>query len=125
MSERYEVRDDTVLDHQTGLVWQREHSGPMTWDKAMSYAANLGDGWRLPTIEELIGLIEYTRVRLASSFPAMPPTFFWSSSSCAGGAAYAWYVSFILGNGYYLDKSGTYCVRCVRRGPRVGVTDGT
>ena len=45
-------------DSSSGLTWQ---GGPsafgMVWNDANIYCANLGSGWRLPTISELRGLI--------------------------------------------------------------------
>ena len=36
------------------LEWQENASEkPMTWDEANVYVKSFGDGWRLPTIEEL------------------------------------------------------------------------
>jgi hypothetical protein len=57
-----DLGDGTVLDGRTGLVWQRGWGGTRTWLPAMAYcdqnAGGLpGTGWRLPTIDELRGLI--------------------------------------------------------------------
>jgi len=60
-----------VTDRHTGLIWQR-CSLPSVWSdgrcqsaaetmslrKAREAAAELGDGWRLPTAVELMGLID-------------------------------------------------------------------
>jgi hypothetical protein len=49
--------------------------------------------------------------------PGGPCLWYWSSSSYAGGASYAWLVDFYNG---YVDRNvkiGTHYVRCVRRGP--------
>lgn len=36
------------------LEWQENPSKePMSWDETDKYAKSLGEGWRLPTIEEL------------------------------------------------------------------------
>ena len=123
MGERYEITGDVVLDTTTGLEWQHEHAGPMTWQQAMDYVAKLGDGWRLPTVIELVSLVDYDRCDPASAFPAMPVAAFWSSSSDAGSASYAWYVNFGLG---YVDSGGkptTGYVRCVRRRGALGDSD--
>jgi len=120
--DRYRITGDVVHDTTTGLEWQREHSGPMMWDEAVKYAARRGDGWRLPMVEELIALIDFTHYEPASEFPTAPGGYYWSSSSCAGSASSAWYVSFYNGFVYHDDKTGTYYVRCVRR-PVVGPSD--
>ena len=114
MTNRFELMGDSVFDHDTGLEWEADVSGPMSWDEAMKYAMELGDGWRLPTIEELKTLLDRGRTNPASSFPEMPTYFFWSSSSCAGSASIAWLVSFYNGLVLNYVKSNTYYVRCVR-----------
>ena len=113
---RFEPRDKTVKDHKTGLEWEAEASGPMTWHKAMKYAEKLGEGWRLPTIEELSGLVDLELWNPATEFPNMPPDQFRSSSSVAGSASDAWYVDFYYGGVGYDDKPNTHYVRCVRGG---------
>ena len=114
MTNRFELMGDSVFDHDTGLEWEADVSGPMSWDEAMKYAMELGDGWRLPTIEELKTLLDRGRTNPASSFPEMPTYFFWTSTSCAGSASDAWYVYFGDSYVYYNDKAFTYYVRCVR-----------
>lgn len=119
MKKRFKIRKYTVLDTRTGLEWERKHSGPMTWQKAMDYSALNTVGWRLPTIEELITLINFAKVNPASDFLGMPSEWFWSSSSSfyASNVSDAWYVSFSYGNVNTTYKSRAGYVRCVR-GPK-------
>jgi len=112
--ERFKRQKDIITDTKTGLVWQAEDAGPMTWHKAISYAEKLGDGWRLPTIEELITLINFSKYDPATELPDMKPDSYWSSSSYAYNAVYAWYVSFYYGPVYYYYKDNSKYVRCVR-----------
>jgi len=56
---------DGVLDHETGLVWQRDlgnWNGNLSWEQAMSACFNFrgGDrmGWRLPTLAEGASLLD-------------------------------------------------------------------
>ncbi len=62
----YEDRGDAVIDHATGLMWQKSGSEEyLTYEDALKYIITLdkerfagyGD-WRLPTIPELMSLIE-------------------------------------------------------------------
>ncbi len=52
--------DGTVTDMNTGLMWQQEFRGKMTWEEALAGADTCGTGgysdWRLPTIKELYSL---------------------------------------------------------------------
>ncbi len=56
--------DGTVTDLNTGLMWQQEFRGKMTWEEAAAGADTCGTGgysdWRLPTIKELYSLIQFT-----------------------------------------------------------------
>lgn len=54
--------DGTVTDHETGLMWSAtDNQGDVTWQQAKRWAAftfpytlpEPGEGWRLPTLEEL------------------------------------------------------------------------
>jgi serine/threonine-protein kinase len=61
--------DKVVIDHTTALMWhQSGSSDAMIWNKAQEYINKLNrmryagfSDWRLPTIEELASLIEFTR----------------------------------------------------------------
>jgi hypothetical protein len=108
---------NTVTDKNTGLEWQADATESITWREAMDYAERLGDGWRLPTIEELLTLIDYSRSYPATNFPNHPASWFWSSSVYAYYANSAWIVDFLCSNVGYYDKNYYSHVRCVRRGP--------
>jgi hypothetical protein len=101
--------DDLVFDKETGLVWERSPNPQKheSWDAAIvgSYTKALGGrkGWRLPTIEELLSLVDPSQMN-----PTLPPGhpfenvktdyFYWSST--LGGSSlptYAWGYKF--GNG--------------------------
>jgi hypothetical protein len=58
---------DGVLDHETGLVWQRDlanWNGNMSWEQAMTaclnYTGGGRSGWRLPTVGEATSLLDPT-----------------------------------------------------------------
>jgi hypothetical protein len=124
---RYQVDTvgGTVTDTATGLVWQRTGpTGNMPWDAARTYCSAPpslpGAGWRLPTMKELLTLIDDSATGSTkidgTAFPGTvtnPP--YWSSSDLAILTTRAWVVGF--GNGYTNDAgkaSFTARVRCVR-----------
>ncbi len=120
-TDRFVVRKDgTVLDRQTGLVWQADYAPGLTWRQGMAYAKKRRLGghadWRLPTIEELVTLIDFTRHVPASAFPLMPCGWFWSSKEYVGCASEAWGINFYYGYVNYVFKTLMGYVRCVRRG---------
>jgi hypothetical protein len=116
----YEVGNDTVLDHITGLMWQRSTSAELTFEQAVSYCAELEldghCGFRVPTRIELVSLVDFTR-----GSPAFEPAMFpetegslLSASSGAGG--YRWHIGADGGTRAYTEKQApTGRVRCVRR----------
>jgi hypothetical protein len=50
--------DGTVKDTKTGLVWaSRDNGKDIAWQEAKAYCESRGNGWRMPTLEELKTLI--------------------------------------------------------------------
>lgn len=72
--------------------------------------------WRLPTIEELITLVDYSTSKPASFDKSISSSGCWSSTIREGYKDVAWGVGFDYGvvNGYY--KHDNRYVRCVRAG---------
>ncbi len=69
---------DGVLDHETGLVWQRDLSGALSsWEGAQSTCTNFTGGgtkgWRLPTAAEMLSLADPSMVTPAFALPAGAP----------------------------------------------------
>ena len=127
-------RDDTkeiVTDNITGLQWQDDadaSSVTKNWSDAKTYCENLTlggySGWRLPTIYELMFIIDHGR-----SFPAIDPIFqngryydgnfyyaYWSSTSLVLDNSYARAVYFYEGTDREIMKGYSLNVRCVRAG---------
>jgi len=116
--ERFKIKHNNyeVLDTQTGLIWRRDFVERVDWLRALEYAASLGDGWRLPSIEELETLVNKNRRNPASDFPDMPSESFWSSSSYVNYSGSAWIVYFFNGYVGYYYQTGAASARCVRDG---------
>ena len=106
----------TVTDNISGLMWQKETAGPMSWEAAIGYAAglNLGGktGWRLPTKDELLGLYHSPCLTMMSARKEG----YWSSSAYASYEIYAWLVHFYDGYAGPGVKTFSYYVRAVRDG---------
>jgi hypothetical protein len=124
--------DDAVLDKETGLVWERSPSpDKRQWDGAIVYSYTQAiagrKGWRLPTIEELLSLVDPTKTNptLPGGHPFMnvktdyfywsstlgmtqPPTFAWgynfgngdTSNVVKSASAYTWLVRGWYGHDY-------------------------
>lgn len=82
--------------------------GEMTWDEAKKACEKLGDGWRLPTIDELQFM--YDKYDEISGFG---PASYWSSSE--SGLVSAWTFSFYSGSAINDSlKDDAFYVRAVR-----------
>lgn len=115
----------TWIDPKTGLEWQYETPGRMTWYQAQEYAAFLSldgkKGWRIPTVAELESLLDRTKSRsdgrpiMREDVPFRDELPYWSSTTYGANSGSAWIVLF--DGGYILSyyKWNTYFVRCVRR----------
>ncbi len=100
------ISDDIVFDKETGLVWERSPHPEKkeSWDAAIvySYTKILGGrkGWRLPTIEELLSLVDPRQTN--PSLPVGHPFnnvkldyFYWSSTlGMSSLPNYAWGYNF-------------------------------
>ncbi|HEY7886374.1 MAG TPA: DUF1566 domain-containing protein [Cellvibrionaceae bacterium] len=131
--------DGTVTHKLTGLMWMRCSLG-QHWDgntckgRAQTYswhtAANEATtnqyagftDWRLPTREELEGIVEQSCETPAINtevFPATPSNWYWSGTMSGrndSASNLAWYVSFSLGRVHNQQKTLFGRVRLVRRG---------
>ncbi|CAK0766505.1 conserved hypothetical protein [Gammaproteobacteria bacterium] len=107
----------------------RDKDNTYTWDNAMGSFVTAVNAtglcgfkdWRLPSIKELTGIINYGIAFPGSKidldyFPKTPAAGFWSASAYAGYSTYAWYVYFSYGYASYYGKSNAFHVRLVRAG---------
>jgi hypothetical protein len=75
--------------------------------------------WRVPTWQELQGIVNYNRVNPSidtAYFPNTISSHFWSSSPHAYYLANAWYVYFGYGGAFYYSRNHYLHVRLVRSG---------
>jgi formylglycine-generating enzyme required for sulfatase activity len=117
-------KPSTWKDPKTGLEWQCESPGKMTWREAQAYAESLSlddkDDWRLPTLAELESLLDRTKGRpdgrpvMRQEVPFQNNLSYWSSTTFEHHTKNAWIVMF--DGAYVLSyyKSNSYYVRCVR-----------
>ena len=100
--------DAAVLDKETGLIWERSPSNTVEkkWHEATIYCYQkvIGNrkGWRLPTVEELLSLVDVTQ-----SAPALPVghpfnnvgTYgYWTATTVVNASSQAWVVNIGSGN---------------------------
>ena len=114
----------TVLDTFWGYMWQKADSETTkTWTEGNAYCDGLDlDGysdWRLPEIDALQTLINYTTYDpvLSAVFEPSRSSFYWSSSTHSYELGGAWGVHFSAGVTIHNAKASSYYIRCVRGGP--------
>ena len=101
-------QEPIILEQHLKFEVYPEDLGEHNWKNAKKVCKNLGNGWRLPTREEL-HLIWLNKENIGGFAAA----YYWSSSE--GNFYNAWYQAFNNGNQYnYANKSNTYYVRAVR-----------
>ena len=107
----------TWVDPETNLEWHWE-TKKLPWKDAFEYAKSLGDGWRVPTVHELISLVDYSltdNVTKTSVPIKTAAACYWTALPYANeDEKFAWFIYFRNGrlDGSY--KSHSYYVRCVR-----------
>lgn len=120
----YSKEDDMVIDNITGLKWleittQENRSFP--WDNAMYQCDSLSYqghfDWRLPTIKELLGLIDRGNESQAFDpiFSHLSASVFWSSTIVKEQDSLRWGIHILNVGGYRYEKSYKHAVMCVRR----------
>ncbi|MDW7534818.1 MAG: DUF1566 domain-containing protein [Candidatus Nitrotoga sp.] len=137
---RYVVSMDgnEVADTTTGLIWRRCAEGmkmtadgcsgaatAFSSDQAQGWTKNevstSGKPWRLPSLKELLSIVDSSCCNPAidaAAFPGTPSSPFWSALPAAGEPSHAWGVNFDYG---YVDygsehTSAGYRIRLVRPG---------
>ncbi|MHB9139493.1 MAG: Lcl C-terminal domain-containing protein [Victivallaceae bacterium] len=122
--------DGTVTHKVTGLTWKRCSEGQAwsgstctgtaktyTWSDANTLTSG---GWRLPSIAELVTIVERDNVMPAINtmiFPNTPTSaVFWSASTTVLCQACVWYVGFSNGASNSYSKTDSNYVRLVRGG---------
>jgi len=126
--------EEVVIDSTTGLMWKSTASGTVTnWSSALKSYENLVyagySDWRLPTVNELLQLINYDRYNPATDFPesfdvdtsgtnVTRAYFFSSTTMIASENSWAFQVSLLVGTASSLVKAyngyNTSAFRCVR-----------
>lgn len=126
---KFNVGGATVVDVQTGLEWQKDVSATkMTWAVASATCADLSlggkDDWRLPEVQELLSLVDFTVTGLnpyidATAFGGTPWGMYWTATPppVFQGGTQRFFVSFGSNSGPAWGPTppdGTLYVRCVR-----------
>jgi hypothetical protein len=120
-----------VLDRETGLVWDRSpDTQTRTWLVAHRFCVDraVGNGnrkgWRLPTVQELLTLIDPTRdapfLPAGHPFTNVQSDFYWSATTFGENPGLAWGAGFENNltepGARFTSKDLPFFVWCVRSG---------
>ncbi|MGZ5892000.1 MAG: Lcl C-terminal domain-containing protein [Caldimonas sp.] len=126
-----------VTDSTSGLVWRRCAEG-MKWNgsicagkplkysfagakAAASAAAADGKGWRVPTKEELLSLVDLKAKKKPkidlTTFPNTPSLSFWATRAGSDDNLNAWLINFANGKLFGNIGQAKFPLRLVRTGP--------
>jgi quinol monooxygenase YgiN len=107
--------DGTVTDRLTELIWLKDADrfGEVTWEQALANARGLASGscdltdgskagdWRLPTIRELLSLIDYSAadpiIPTDHPFTNVRTSIYWTSTTLTAAPSLAWMMTMGIG----------------------------
>lgn len=112
--------DDTITDNLTNLVWSKKTIVvDEDYEDCEKAVAALGEGWRIPTADEQLTIVDRTRYSPAINSDVFPDThndWYWTSTECAWDTSAVWVVNFNDGLVYSYHRDDGACVRAVRAG---------
>jgi len=126
ITNQYEDQGEIIIDHVTGLMWQRSGSNNrLRYAATQKYADQLNkkrfagySDWRLPTIPELMSLLEpeqQTNGLYINSIFDSKQSLCWSADPVAGSSGLVWDVDFLLGGSVHRNfHQHLLHLRCVR-----------
>ena len=120
---RFTDYGDTITDAETGLEWTKAET-KLPWQAGLDWCAALRTGWhddwRMPTIQEWVAVLDYTRYEPAADpmLGLRAASIYWSASTSALYPSLAWYVRTFYGYADSSNKTDDLYVRAVRAGSR-------
>lgn len=109
------LKDGWIRDALLGIEWGPTAENLMNWKEAKKYCTKLGG--RLPEVNELQSLIDYSKHNPAIDkdvFVDTKSSWYWTGSEVAGNSYNAWVVDFYYGGVYNTNKANNYYVRPCR-----------
>ena len=118
---RYSIAAGVVTDTKTGLEWQQADDGASyAFAAAQQHCAALGGAWRVPSVKELLTLVDESRsypaldASIFASVPAIGNDSCYQTSTPLAGTNITWLVCFDEGRPTYDSASDAYRALCVR-----------
>jgi hypothetical protein len=107
----------TRLQESSDLLWMTDYVDPLSYEQALAVVREVGNGWRLPTMQELYRLVDHTRMSPAIGEAFACPSrggVFWTSTSTCYSALDQWAVDFEYGYAVIKGRIEKAHIRLVR-----------
>lgn len=118
MSNFSKQEDGAVFDSDTGLLWSQTIADNLSYEESVVRISELGDGWRMPTFEELSSIVDggkYNPSIDVNYFPDTTGDFYWTSTDSPINEGKKWIISFYGGgNAYGYPPGIKICTRAVK-----------
>ena len=118
--------EDGYADDDGNICYGYDSSDASTYCNTQAFTARVNEAglcgftdWRVPDIEELRSIVNYSRTNPSidiNYFPNTRSSSYWSASPKAGDSDSAWRLDFYSGDDYYGRRYYFYHVRLVRSG---------
>jgi hypothetical protein len=113
-----------VLDNTTGLIWDVGEYAAMNWSDAKAHVKQMRTAgfkkWRLPSVQELVAILDYSRAGPAidtKAFPNCKSDWYWTGTiDVSFPSGFAWVVNLRVGVVFRGYQAGRSFVRAVRAG---------
>ena len=122
-----DISGEVTVDAYTELQWQKNPIKTVqSFENAKTYCSSLETGgysdWRLPSVHELVKIINYTSVNPAINTQFIDATVgaYWSSTEYADSSNKAWFADMKDGSVSATDLTGQGFALCVRGMPENG-----
>lgn len=124
VSNAFDCSEGLYCDYEKDFMWQDQRISVSRYDylyNAVKYCSDLTIGdyseWRLPSVQELLTLIDYDRHEPASDAEFKNESIgdYWSSTPFIDRDSYYWYVDFLFGFTSVAHAGKPNLIRCVHR----------
>jgi hypothetical protein len=133
-TSRFTLKEGEAFDKKTNLPWNRCSVGTtwkngkcvgtvefMSLSEAKKYAHQLGGGWRIPTVDELYGIVEHSCNKPFINSEVFPGVKdfgegapYWSATTIKEMPFFIYYIDFFYGGADGHTKDFSLAVRLVR-----------
>jgi len=111
---RFLEKEGYILDTKTYIHWSKDNAGMMSWEEAITSAPK---GWRLPTIAELLSIVNHVKGQPVTELPNMLSDYYsyghWSATTYENRTDYATIFDFDFRQQDIRKKSCTCFVRYI------------